>query len=167
MRYHNISKDDMLNGEGLRVVLWVSGCEHHCPHCQNSLTWDPNDGLIFASEAESEIFEYLEKDYCSGITYSGGDPLFSTNLKEMTRLAKIISTKFPSKTQWLYTGYLWENVQGLKIMDYLDVIVDGRFVKDFADVNYHWAGSTNQRVIDVQKSLKNKLVILYQESRMD
>ena len=75
MRYHNITKDDMLNGDGLRVVLWVAGCEHHCPNCQNPVTWDINGGLEFDEAAKKEIFDELEKNYVSCITFSGGDPL--------------------------------------------------------------------------------------------
>ena len=77
MRYHNITKDDMLNGDGLRVVLWVSGCDHCCKECHNPITWDPNGGLVFDEEAKEELFEELKKDYVSGITFSGGDPLYA------------------------------------------------------------------------------------------
>ena len=83
MRYHNITKADMLNGEGLRVVLWVSGCSHHCPGCQNAVTWDPEDGLEFDDAAKEEIFAELKQDWCSGITFSGGDPLFCSNRKDI------------------------------------------------------------------------------------
>lgn len=79
MRYHNITKDDMLNGDGLRVVLWVAGCGHHCKGCQNPITWDPNGGIPFDDAAKAEIFEQLDKDYISGITFSGGDPLHEAN----------------------------------------------------------------------------------------
>ena len=83
MRYHNITKDDMLNGDGLRVVLWVAGCEHHCPNCQNPVTWDINGGLEFDEAAKKEIFDELEKNYVSGITFSGGDPLHTQNRKDV------------------------------------------------------------------------------------
>ena len=79
MRYHNITKDDMLNGDGLRVVLWVAGCSHCCEQCQNPITWDPNGGLLFDEEARKEIFAQLDKPYISGITFSGGDPLHPAN----------------------------------------------------------------------------------------
>ena len=85
MRYHNITKDDMLNGDGLRVVLWVAGCGHHCRECQNPITWDPDGGILFDGEAREEIFEQLEKDYTAGITFSGGDPLHEANLKEVMK----------------------------------------------------------------------------------
>mgnify|MGYP001341897807 CR=1 FL=1 len=130
MRYHNITKDDMLNGEGLRVVLWVAGCSHGCKNCQNPITWDPNGGLPFDEAAKAEIFAELEKDYISGITFSGGDPLYMSNREDMTALAKEIKETFPDKKTWLYTGYLWEEISALPIMAYLDVIVDGRFVEE-------------------------------------
>ena len=154
MRYHNITKDDMLNGEGLRVVLWVAGCSHGCKNCQNPITWDPNGGLPFDEAAKAEIFAELEKDYISGITFSGGDPLYMGNREDMTALAKEIKETFPDKKTWLYTGYLWEEISALPIMAYLDVIVDGRFVEELKDPQLHWKGSFNQRIIDVQKSLE-------------
>lgn len=147
MNYHNITKDDMLNGEGLRVVLWVAGCEHHCKGCHNPITWDENGGLLFDKVAKQEIFEELKKDYVSGITFSGGDPLHIKNRTDITVLAKEIKEIFPSKTIWLYTGYTYEAVKDLEIISYLDVLVDGKFVKELSDVNYHWAGSTNQKII--------------------
>ena len=88
MRYHNITKDDMLNGDGLRVVLWVAGCNHCCRECQNPITWDPNGGLPFTEAEEAEIFTELDKDYIGGITFSGGDPLHPSNISTVTALAK-------------------------------------------------------------------------------
>ncbi len=93
----------MLNGDGLRVVLWVAGCNHCCRECQNPITWDPNGGLPFTEKEENEIFSELEKSYVSGITFSGGDPLHPANISAVTRLAKKIRAKYPTKTIWLYT----------------------------------------------------------------
>lgn len=161
MRYHNITKDDMLNGQGLRVVLWLSGCDHGCKGCHNTITWDPNGGLPFDQGAEHELFDALNHDYTSGITFSGGDPLFMGNRQEVTALAKQIKERFPDKTIWLYTGYHWEEISALPIMEYIDVLVDGRFVADLKDPKLHWKGSSNQRIIDVQKSIKNSSLYLY------
>ena len=130
MRYHNITKDDMLNGDGLRVVLWVAGCDHCCKECHNPVTWDPNGGLFFDEKAKAEIFEELEKDYISGITFSGGDPLHSANAYEVMMLAKEIKEKFPSKTIWLYTGDVWENVMHDPVMKYVNVLVDGEYIEE-------------------------------------
>lgn len=161
MRYHNITKDDMLNGDGLRVVLWVAGCEHHCTGCQNPVTWDPEGGLEMTTSELMEIAEQLSKDYISGITFSGGDPLHPANRDEIHQIAKWCKIKYPTKTIWCYTGYLFEKVKKLQVMQYIDVLVDGRFVQELADVKYKWAGSTNQRVIDVQETLKSGKIVLY------
>ncbi|OUO78668.1 anaerobic ribonucleoside-triphosphate reductase activating protein [Blautia sp. An249] len=163
MRYHNITKDDMLNGDGLRVVLWVAGCSHCCRECHNPVTWDVNGGLPFTVEEKQEIFRELNKDYISGITFSGGDPLHSANIMDVTELAKEIREKYPKKTIWLYTGALWEEVCKEEIVRYLDVLVDGEFEADKKDVTLHWKGSSNQRVIDVPATLKAGDVVLYAE----
>lgn len=161
MRYHNITKDDMLNGDGLRVVLWVAGCSHCCRECHNPVTWDPNGGLEFDDAAKQEIFEELSKDYVSGITFSGGDPLHYQNIREVTRLAREIRERFPDKTIWLYTGSTWEEVQDEEVLKYLDVLVDGEFKIDLFDPNLHWKGSSNQKVINVPDSLKTGKIILH------
>mgnify|MGYP003333052014 FL=1 len=154
MRYHNITKDDMRNGDGLRVVLWVSGCSHNCKGCQNPITWDPNGGLLFDESAKNEIFEQLEKPYISGLTLSGGDPLHSANRVDVRNFAREVKEKFPNKTIWLYTGYEWEAISHYPIMEYLDVVVDGEFEEDKKDNTLYWKGSSNQRVIDVKKTMK-------------
>ena len=163
MRYHNITKDDMLNGDGLRVVLWVSGCSHCCKECQNPITWDPNGGLEFDEAAKQEIFTELEKDYVHGITFSGGDPLHIANVYDVTGLAKEIRKKYPTKSIWLYTGATWEDIKEMKLMKYLDVLVDGEFIVAKKDVNLHWVGSSNQRVIDVQRSLASGTVAFHED----
>ncbi len=160
MRYHNITKDDMLNGDGLRVVLWVAGCEHCCKGCQNPVTWDPNGGLEFDEDAKREIFEQLDQSYISGITFSGGDPMHCANRSAVKQLAMEIREKYPDKTIWLYTGDVWENVMNSSLMKYVDVLVDGEFDQDKKDATLMWKGSSNQRVIDVQATLagENKLM---------
>ena len=163
MRYHNITKDDMLNGDGLRVVLWLAGCSHHCKNCQNPITWDPDGGLIFDEAAKQEIYEELDKDYVSGITFSGGDPLFETNREELTAFVREIKTRYPDKTIWLYTGYDWEEICDLSFLSCIDVLVDGEFKIEEKDNNLHWKGSANQRVIDVKESLKTGKAQLYRE----
>ena len=161
MNYHNITKDDMLNGDGLRVVLWVSGCTHHCDGCQNPITWDLAGGIPFDEAAEEELFEALSKPHVSGITFSGGDPLHPFNRQEVFRLMKKWKVLFPEKTVWTYTGCLWEDVKYLEGMKYIDVLADGRFVKELNDNNLHWVGSSNQKIVDVQQSLKENKVILH------
>lgn len=160
MRYHNITKDDMLNGEGLRVVLWVAGCGHACPGCHNPVTWDVDGGLPFDSDAEDELFAELGKDYVSGVTLSGGDPLFPANRADVGALCARIRQRFPDKTIWLYTGYTWEEIQDLPLLENVDVVVDGRFVQAQADSQLHWRGSANQRVIDVGRTRASQEVVL-------
>ncbi|MDE6607188.1 MAG: anaerobic ribonucleoside-triphosphate reductase activating protein [Lachnospiraceae bacterium] len=154
MRYHNITKDDMLNGDGLRVVLWVAGCSHCCRECHNPVTWDPDGGLLFDEEAKKELFAELAKPYISGITFSGGDPLHSSNRLDVRNLMEQIKQEFPNKTIWLYTGDVWERILHYPMLQYVDVLVDGEFKVEEKDVRLLWKGSKNQRVIDVQKSLK-------------
>lgn len=163
MRYHNITHDDMLNGKGLRTVLWVSGCEHHCTNCHNPVTWDINGGLFFDENAERELFECLAPGYISGVTFSGGDPLHMENRAEITRLAKKIKEKMPDKNIWLYTGYLWEQISNLEVVNYIDVLVDGKFVEELKDNLLHWKGSSNQRIIDVPATLKKGEVVLFED----
>ena len=112
----------MLNGDGLRVVLWVAGCGHACPGCHNPITWDAEGGLLFDQAAKNELFTELGKDYISGITFSGGDPLFPGNREEISELCREIRQKFPDKTIWLYTGYRWEEIKWLPFLDQIDVL---------------------------------------------
>lgn len=156
MRYHNITKDDMLNGDGLRVVLWVAGCAHCCKECHNPVTWDPYGGLEFDEAAKQEIFEQLDKDYISGVTLSGGDPLHPVNRMDIRDLACEIKEKYPDKTIWLYTGDVWEQVLHDPLMQYIDVLVDGEFMVEKKDARLRWKGSSNQRVIDVQQTIRQK-----------
>ena len=161
MNYHNITKDDMKNGDGLRVVLWVAGCEHHCKNCQHPITWDPNDGLFFDTFAVLEILSQLEKDYIEGITFSGGDPLYLANRSEITLFCRAIKDSYSDKTIWLYTGYLYEDISDLPVMKYIDVLVDGPFVEQLKDNNLKWRGSSNQRVINVPESRKTGNIVLW------
>ena len=169
MPYHNITKADMLNGEGLRVVLWTSGCSHHCHACQNAITWNPDDGLLFDEKAKEEIWEELKKDWCSGLTLSGGDPLFLGNRRDIATLVTEAKKRFPDKTIWCYTGYTWEELMEQKkndsdldkILTSLDVLLDGKFILHQALETLHYVGSSNQCIIDVQKSLNKKRKILY------
>ena len=161
MNYHNITYDDMLNGEGLRVVLWVAGCSHHCKNCQNPETWDENSGILFDSDAVSEITEQLDKEYISGLTLSGGDPLYCNNIETVNSLCKYIKNKYPNKTIWLYTGYLYEEIKDLEIMNYIDILVDGEYQEENRNIDLEWRGSTNQRIIDVKGSLEFHKVIIY------
>lgn len=161
MRYHNITTDDMLNGDGLRTVLWVAGCTHRCEGCHNPITWDIDGGIPFDEDAENELFEKLAPKYISGLTFSGGDPLHPKNRDEVTRLARKFRELYPEKTIWLYTGFSWEDICELDVIPLCDVVVDGRFVKSLFDAKLHWKGSSNQRVIDVKETLALGKIVLF------
>ena len=181
INYHNITHDDQNNGDGLRVVLWLSGCSHYCYNCQNPQTWDPNGGIPYDETAENEIFKELSKEYISGITLTGGDPLHENNLDEVLHLVKQIRNLYPAKTIWLYTGYTWEYIvndsvghdeNGLfffleedkkrfQIISNVDVLIDGEYIEEQRDITLPWRGSKNQRVIDVKQSFAQNKIVLY------
>lgn len=177
MNYLQITHEDVCNGDGLRVVLWLSGCSHHCYNCQNPQTWNPDSGIPFDELAKQEIFNELSKDYISGITFSGGDPLHENNLDEVFKLTQQIRISFPEKTIWLYTGYSYSEIfcgessclspKGLnnfkrrKIIKLCDVVIDGEYIDEQKDLTLKWKGSSNQRVIDVKQSLAHNKVVLY------
>ncbi len=161
MRYHNITKDDMLNGDGLRTVLWVAGCSHGCKGCHNPITWDIEGGLLFDEPAKAELFAELEKDYVSGVTFSGGDPLHELNRSDVGKLVLEICEKYPDKSIWLYTGYNWEEIKDIPFIKNIDVLVDGEFIEALKDNTLKWKGSSNQRVIKAKESLqKGKIILL-------
>lgn len=163
MRFHNITKEDMLNGDGLRVVLWTAGCSHGCKGCHNPVTWDAEGGIPFDEAAWQEIAGELGKKYISGITFSGGDPLYLQNRKDTEALIRRVRAEFPDKTVWLYTGFTWEEIKELPFISLVDILVDGRFVEELKDSTLKWRGSSNQRVIDVKKSLNGDRPVLHVE----
>lgn len=166
MNYHNIDHCDMLNGSGIRVTLWVSGCSLHCKGCQNPQTWDFNSGIPFDEEAKTELFDALDKTYIKGLTLTGGHPFEKQNRSAIYFLLKEIKEKFPSKDIWIYTGYKWEDIENVReiqhILCYTDVLVDGSYIEEQRDLTLQWRGSKNQRVIDVQKSLQQGKIITLQ-----
>lgn len=169
MNYHNITYPDQNNGPGLRVVIWVSGCSHHCLECQNPQTWDKNSGIIFDNSAKEEIIEQLKNNYISGVTWSGGDPMYKDNVETVLKFTEKIHDLFPEKNIWLYTGYTFEeimndtNLKRKQLLDLCDVLVDGEYKKELRDISLHWCGSSNQRVIDVKNTLKENKIILYED----
>lgn len=153
MRYADIKFPDIANGPGCRVSLWISGCHFHCEDCHNQELWDFNAGDVFDLEAESKILNFLKLDYCEGLSILGGEPLELINNLALHTLLMIVKSKFPNKSIWVYTGYKFEDIKHRNIMKYIDVLVDGQFEKDKKIVDLKFRGSTNQRKIDVQKSL--------------
>lgn len=161
MNYCDIKHDDMLNGDGIRVTLFVSGCNHYCKNCQNSQTWDPHYGIPFKMEDYMEICNELQKDYISGITLTGGDPLFPDNREAIKLLINNLKIAFPEKTIWLYTGYSFEEIKSLDFIQKIDVLVDGVFDEAKKDLKLHWVGSSNQRVIDIKKTFDTGSIVLH------
>ena len=155
----------MQNGPGLRVILWVSGCSHHCKGCHNPETWNSNLGKNFDFNSFADINQKISKDYISGITYSGGDPLYDTNVNMIHYISSFIRKTYPTKTQWLYTGYRYEDILKSKmrkeILKYVDVLVDSKFDINLKDTSLLYRGSSNQRIIKVQESLKKDKIILW------
>jgi anaerobic ribonucleoside-triphosphate reductase activating protein len=152
MNYHGITLTSFNNGEGMRTVLWVAGCEHKCKGCQNAYSWDVNGGKLFDREARLELFKALNRTWIDGLTLSGGDPLHPANREAITALARDFKAEFPRKNIWLYTGYTYEDVKDLEVMQYVDVVVDGQFVEALESERYKYAGSTNQRIIRVKEA---------------
>ena len=146
MRICSITHPDVNNGTGFRVTLWVSGCIHHCSGCHNQETWDFNAGREFTEYDKSKIFEILDKPYIKGLTFSGGDPLCS--YEDVLQLAKEIKSKFQDKDIWLFSGFTFDYIKEhfKEILDYIDVLVDGRFVEKLKDTSLKFRGSSNQNI---------------------
>lgn len=155
MNYAKINPCDIANGEGVRVSIFVSGCPHHCKGCFNEETWDFSAGQEYTAKTMLEIRAACEPDYIEGLSILGGEPLAPENLHGVTTLAYDFKRRFPDKTIWLYTGYRWEEVKHLQIMKYLDILVDGKFVEALKNLRLKFRGSSNQRIILVQSSLKS------------
>ncbi len=172
MKYADIKTVDVANGKGVRVSLFVSGCNHHCKGCFNSQAWDFNYGNDFTEKQIDQIINELDHPYISGLSLLGGEPLEHINQKGLLPLLKKVKEKFPEKDIWCYTGYTFdkdiiENMfnnwdETKEVMSYIDVLVDGKFEEDKKDLKLKFRGSSNQRIIDVQQSLKTHKVIPYE-----
>ena len=167
MNYEKIDKCSVSNGTGIRTVLWVSGCDIHCRNCQNPQTWDFNSGIPFTDDTMQELLYDLSKPYIKGCTLSGGHPLDPHNAPEVLKIVKRVKMVFPNKDIWIYSGYEWENIikdETLReILKYTDVLVDGAYVDELRDISLPFRGSSNQRIIDVKKTLEKNEVVLWQE----
>lgn len=154
----------MLNGDGIRVSLWTSGCLLHCANCQNQQTWDFDSGIPFNADALYELYEALDKPYIQGLTLTGGNPLDSA--PEILYICRTVKEKFPDKDIWLYSGYTFEQIQkwevGMLVLEYVDVLVDGPYIEAQRDISLHWRGSKNQRIISVPETLKQGKIITLQ-----
>ena len=165
MKYAQIREMDVTNGNGIGVALFTQGCPYHCKNCFNPETWDFNKGTDWTKETENKIIELLKPEYITRLTILGGEPLIERNIEPLTALLKRVKGIYPDKQVWLYTGGDFEVLEGLyeEIFQYIDILIDGRYIDNLRDYKLKWRGSSNQRIIDVQKSLKKKETILYEE----
>ena len=150
MNYQTIVKDDLINGTGVRVSLYVSGCSHGCPGCFNEAAWDCRSGTPFGEEQVNTIREELSKPYVEGLTLLGGDALMPKNISTVLELCKVVKDEFPTKNIWCWTGYTLEEVlqnHAHGILNYVDVLVDGKFVEELKNLQLPFRGSENQRVL--------------------
>ena len=173
MNYATIKNNDIANGPGVRVSLFVSGCTHRCPGCFNEVAWDFDYGQPFTQETINEILDMISRPHIKGLTLLGGEPFEPQNQPAIVELLRQIKAKYPEKSIWAYSGYLFDKdilagrLGPKEITDeyvsYLDVIVDGRFVESKKNLSLRFRGSENQRIIDVKESLKQKEVVLWQD----
>ncbi len=171
MNYAEIKKTDIANGEGVRVSLFVSGCRRHCKNCFNKVTWDFSYGKPFTQDVQNELLEALAPDYIAGLTLLGGDPMEPENQRALLPFVRRVREDLPQKTIWCYTGYTYhdgaiEEEQAncevtRQFISLLDVLVDGRFVEELKDIRLVFRGSSNQRVIDIKRSIESGGVVLY------
>lgn len=166
MKYAQIREIDITNGSGIGVALFTQGCPYHCKNCFNPETWDFNKGMVWTKETENKIIELLKPEYITRLTILGGEPLIERNIEPLTALLKRVKGIYPDKQVWLYTGGDFEVLEGLyeEIFQYIDILIDGRYVDDLRDYKLKWRGSSNQRIIDVQASLKSGNVVFSSEN---
>lgn len=178
MRYSQIRSLDISNGEGVGVALFVQGCNLRCKNCFNSETWDFNGGKEWTEEVKNKFMELINKPYITRVSILGGEPLAYKNVNDVLNIVNEIRISYPDKKIWLYTGYTIEEIimpmyintpmsneeiTRIKILSSIDILVDGKFIYDQRDMNLHFRGSKNQRVIDVSKTSEQKKIILYCE----
>ena len=175
MNYATIKWTDIANGEGVRISLFVSGCTHHCKNCFNQIAWDFNYGLPFDEQIQEKIIRELSSDYIAGISLLGGEPLEPENQIALLPFLTKVRALYPNKTIWCYTGFTFDQESGAlkeiekntpqihKLISMFDVLVDGAYVDELKDIRLKFRGSSNQRLIDVQKTLQNGRMVLYLE----
>lgn len=172
MYYATIKKNDVANGPGVRVSLFVSGCTHHCKNCFNQEAWDFKYGNPYTEEVEEEILDALDRDYIEGLSLLGGEPFELANQEGIVSLVKKVKTKFPEKTIWAYSGYLFDtyllplsrkNETTRTLLEHIDVLVDGKFEEELKNPRLIFRGSANQRIIDVKESLKKGKVVIHEK----
>ena len=163
MRYAKIRKMDISNGPGVRVSIFMQGCSFHCKNCFNPETWDFNGGLAFDDSVIDQVLNLCKEDYIAGLSILGGEPMHPNNIEATTQLVKSFKKKYPKKNIWIWSGFLFDQLKDKEVLKNIDVLVDGQFVDEKKDPTLKWRGSSNQRVIDVPKSLKIGKVVLFCE----
>lgn len=170
MNYATIKKNDVANGPGIRVSLFVSGCSHACPGCFNREAWDFGYGEKYSKETEEEILDACDKPYIEGLSLLGGEPFERENQAETAELLRAFHARFPNKSVWCYTGFTLDELKGGsrassplcdEILSQVDVLVDGRFIEAKKDLSLRFRGSSNQRIIDMKKTADEKRVVLW------
>lgn len=163
MRIVRIDENNQVNGDGLRCVIWFAGCNHKCPGCHNPETWSFTSGHKMDFKDMVTITDQLQREEISGITLSGGDPLYQAD--DLVLFLKQIKQQFPDKDVWCYTGFEYEDIAQLECLKYIDVLIDGPYEQALnpGPGKVLWRGSTNQRIVDVQKSLEENKVVIYKE----
>lgn len=161
MRYNKIRKMDIADGPGVRVSIFMQGCSFNCKNCFNSETHDFNGGKEFNDDTINRILELCDNENIKGLSILGGEPMHPKNIDGTTKLAKTFKENFPHKDIWTWSGFLFDkDLKDKEVLKYIDVLVDGQYIDELHNPTLKWKGSSNQRVIDVQKSLKQNEIIL-------
>ena len=164
MRYNLIRKMDIADGPGVRVSIFLQGCEFHCFNCFNPETWDFDGGDELTEEVIERLMELCAEEYVQGLSILGGEPMHPKNIAATTQIAKTFKNLYPDKNLWVWSGFTFEVLQKRKdaeeVLKYIDTLVDGQYMDDLHDFRLEWRGSSNQRVIDVQKTLKKGEIVL-------
>lgn len=165
MRYNKIRKMDISDGPGVRVSIFMQGCTFKCKNCFNPETHDFKGGTEFTDETIDKVLSLAKPDHIKGLSVLGGEPMHPVNIDGTMKLVKTFKEKYPNKSVWVWSGFLYDDImeRNKEIFDYIDVLVDGQYDDSLHDPTLKWKGSSNQRVIDVQKSLKNKKIVLREE----
>lgn len=164
MRYSKIRKMDISNGPGVRVSIFMQGCSFHCPNCFNPETHDFNGGEEFNDTIIQQVLTLASPEHIAGLSILGGEPMHPINRKGTEKLAKAFKEAYPNKTIWMWSGYLFDrDLHDQEVLRYIDVLVDGQYQDELHDFRLKWRGSSNQRVIDVQASLKEEHIVLFEQ----
>lgn len=164
MRYNLIREMDIANGPGVRVSIFMQGCHFHCKNCFNEETWDFEGGQEFTNKTIDKVLDLCNKDYIKGLSILGGEPMHPKNIEATTKLAKAFKERYPDKNLWVWTGYRFgETLKDKEVFEYIDVLVDGQYEEDLHDFRLKWRGSSNQRVIDMKKSLEGNKIFTIED----